>query len=106
MNVLCYALLLMLAPVVVIQQASPEPADYRLLIDGQPIAQGTVWLYDYGWGYLHRTELGTIQQGAVRIGLQAETLNYINDGTRSLTRQEFHDLVENGRVDIKLPVGT
>jgi hypothetical protein len=78
MKVLCHALLLMLAPVVVIQQASPEPADYRLLIVGQPIAQGTVWLYYYGWGYLHRTELGTIQQGAVRIGLQAETLNDIN----------------------------
>jgi len=78
MKVLCHALLLMLAPVVAIQQPSSDPADYRLLIDGQPIAQGTVWLYYYGWGYLHRTELGTIQQGVVRIGLQAETLSDIN----------------------------
>ena len=77
MKVLCHALLLMLAPVG-IQHASPEPADYRMLIDGQPIAQGTVWLYYYGWGYLQRTELGTIQQGGVRIELQAETLNGIN----------------------------
>jgi len=77
MKLLCHALLLMLAPVG-IQQASAEPADYHLLIDGQPIAQGTVWLYYYGWGYLQRTELGTIQQGSVRIELRGDTLNSIN----------------------------
>jgi len=77
MKLLCHALLLMLAPVG-IQQASAEPADYHLLIDGQPIAQGTVWLYYYGWGYLQRSELGTIQQGAVRIELRGDTLNSIN----------------------------
>jgi hypothetical protein len=59
------------------QQDAQASAEYRLLIAGRPIGQGTVWLYYYGWGYLQRTELGTIQQGAVRIELREETLKAI-----------------------------
>lgn len=51
-----------------------ESEPYRFTIAGVPVAEGELWLYYYGWGYVERRRLGDVRRGETEIRPTAEAL--------------------------------
>jgi hypothetical protein len=55
-------------------QAERVVTTFRVTIGGTPVADGQIWLYYYGWGYLERYRLGDVREGEAHVELTARAV--------------------------------